>query len=752
MSKLTDKLKNTLIEYHAQGVALTPLNDKAPFGKKWQHTKPENFNLSTFTNYSSAGMIIPEWMVVIDVDNHGDNEGTKSLEKMSKDFGFNFLMNAGIAIKTASKGYHLYYKIPVGVRKKIANDLKKYPSVEFKGSGRQVVIPNSQLSDGRSYSYDILHNKGWNQIIEVPKDFFDAITTKSNRKSLPEESVKIIHNHPADIASFKGYLADHKEVLKGDRNNTAFIFAAEGKERSLSKEIILEHIIQSEKLSPCLDEEELKQVIKSAFNKPEIVMGLRSVVENFGGDFFLDDQLIPEPVRVFINDGARRLQCPADYIFAGLIVTISSLIAINCRVQVAQNDHEQVITPNLWGMIVGGQGIRKSTGVKKSTNLLAPLEEEALHIFQQEMDLYDLEKEEASKNGKKDKIFRKKPVLKRFTINDSTVEKISEILAESPNCKLLFRDEIIGFLDGLEKDKNKTDKAFFLEAWNGNSPYLVDRIQRGSMRVSNLCLSIIGTIQPTTLSNYFSKFFTGIVNDGFIQRFQILVYPDTSNRKIKIIDEIPNQAGLERVNSIIRKLSANDFLEGVDPERKSSGAYNFKFTQEAQKIYNQWFEDLMNLEIPKEEDWYLKEHLLKYSSLIPSLALIFHLINTAEEKVENRISLEALEMAINYSKYLKAHAKRIYAHCNRSKKSDPNIILLLLNKIKDGQLGKIFSIRDISRKEWSGLKDQKAVTNAVNTLEEEDYIVLEETKKSVSYRVNFALKNSLTDGTDSTDS
>lgn len=244
---MNKKLKEVLITYNKQALALTPLRDKKPFLQGWQHTKPEDFNIENFNKSESAGVIIPEWMLVIDVDVHKGKFGKESLEKMSKDFGFDFLNNAGIVVKTASGGYHLYYKIPAEIiGSEIINELKThYPSVEFKSIGRQVVIPGSRLSDGRSYSYDILRNKGWDKIIEAPLEFFKVITGKSKPKSLSENNFGKIHNHPADIISFQGYLANHEEVVEGDRNNTAFIFAAEGKERALSEETIFTCIVES---------------------------------------------------------------------------------------------------------------------------------------------------------------------------------------------------------------------------------------------------------------------------------------------------------------------------------------------------------------------------------------------------------------------------------------------------------------------------------------------------------------------------
>lgn len=84
----------------------------------------------------------------------------------------------------------------------------------------------------------------------------------------------------------------------------------------------------------------------------------------------------------------------------------------------------------------------------------------------------------------------KAPTLKRIVVNDTTTEKLGEILNENPNGVLQFRDELAGFLAQMEKEGRESDCAFYLESWVGSGRFRYDRIGRGTIDVAALCVSL----------------------------------------------------------------------------------------------------------------------------------------------------------------------------------------------------------------------------------------------------------------------
>jgi hypothetical protein len=60
-----------------------------------------------------------------------------------------------------------------------------------------------------------------------------------------------------------------------------------------------------------------------------------------------------------------------------------------------------------------------------------------------------------------------RPVCRRYEVNDSTIQKLGELLAENPNGLLLVRDELSGFLRELDREDRAGDRAKYLEMWDG---------------------------------------------------------------------------------------------------------------------------------------------------------------------------------------------------------------------------------------------------------------------------------------------
>jgi putative DNA primase/helicase len=123
----------------------------------------------------------------------------------------------------------------------------------------------------------------------------------------------------------------------------------------------------------------------------------------------------------------------------------------------------------------------------------------------------------------------KEPTHRRYLVNDTTVEALAEILQANPEGTCAYRDELIGLLKMLDKEGQEHSRAFYLEAWNGNDSYSSDRIGRGHVHIPQCCLSLLGGIQPGRLQSYIMEAVKGGAgDDGLIQRFQLLVWPDIS--------------------------------------------------------------------------------------------------------------------------------------------------------------------------------------------------------------------------------
>jgi Protein of unknown function (DUF3987) len=93
------------------------------------------------------------------------------------------------------------------------------------------------------------------------------------------------------------------------------------------------------------------------------------------------------------------------------------------------------------------------------------------------------------------------------------------------------------------------------------------------------------------------------------------------------------------------------------------GSPNFRFSDRAQELFYAWFNEL-TIKLRQEDDEIVIEHLGKYRSLMPSLALIFHLCDMADDQRDGQasgpVSEDATYKAILCCEYLEKQARRIY--------------------------------------------------------------------------------------------
>lgn len=468
-----------------------------------------------------------------------------------------------------------------------------------------------------------------------------------------------------------------------------------------------------------------------------------------------DEALLPDAIRAWVVDVAHRMQCAIEYAACAVIVMISSVIGSACAVRPKQNDNWAEV-PNLWGLVVGEPGDMKTPAVTSAFGPLRELVREAERDFEAEVSRHLIEETRRKhlanlmrtqhnkmKTGlpPEDEIDAlaklseepKRPIRRRYMTNDATIEKLGEICRDNPRGVLCYRDELAGLFMSFERAGHESDRHFFLEAWTGKHPYHVDRIGRGEVHVDRLCLSVFGTIQPEPLARYVhATQIDGGGNDGFVQRFQIAVFPD---RKpfATVIDERPDEGAYARATEVVAALAGADFTTwGASKENENEIPY-LRFERcKAYPLFVKWMTALRN-RIDNEESGMMREHLAKYLKLVPALALIFYLLKLADtrradvsarvrprtRRTTPAITKDCLELAINWAVLLEAHARRIYG---LGGDIQVQAARALARKIVTGDLIDGFNTREIGKKNWSGLADPDLIKAACDELELANWI------------------------------
>jgi hypothetical protein len=468
----------------------------------------------------------------------------------------------------------------------------------------------------------------------------------------------------------------------------------------------------------------------------------------------LDPAMLPEPLRGWIMDVSERMQIPPDFAAAGAVVVAGSLIGRKIAIHPKRHD-DWLVVPNLWGAVVGRPSLMKSPALTEVMKPLARLIAEAYEAYQDAMLAYETDimvaeatkaafkdelkkaAREAAKSGnrsKLDEIARRgqdaegpeEPVLRRYKTEDATVEKISEILLENPRGILVHRDELSGWLRNLDKQGREGDRAFYLESWNGTGSFDVDRIGRGSLHVPALCLSILGSIQPGPLSTYVYQATQGEKgDDGLLQRFQLLVWPDPSPTW-RNVDRWPDTETKNRAYEVFKRLDALDPQDFGVSREDDEGIPAVRFTQEAQEVFDRWRDELEGRLRTEELPSALESHLAKYRSLMPSLALIFHLIEFVDGMGEGgAVGLRPTLQAAAWCEYLETHAARLYSSAENPAMEGARA---LLERIRKGDVQDGDSTRSVYRKHWAKLSTPEEVSSACTVLEEFGWLRIEAVK------------------------
>lgn len=473
--------------------------------------------------------------------------------------------------------------------------------------------------------------------------------------------------------------------------------------------------------------------------------------------------LLPDSLAERCSDIAERMQCAPEFPAIGAMVALGSLIGREAGIHPKRRD-DWLVVPNLWGCVVGRPSVLKSPALQEAIAPLARLEVQAKEEHEQARREYDeqqimaglrldMAKSEAKKllrNGDgasaEDKLRAAKkaademgpPTLRRYRTNDATVEKLGELLAENPRGLLLFRDELSGWLAGLDKEGREAERSFFLEAFNGTGSFTYDRIGRGTVHIDACTVSLLGSTQPGKIGQYVRHALKGGAgDDGLMQRFQLMAWPDRGDWRH--VDRWPDNKAKARAFDVYK------YLADMNAEQIGAikGEYEhlpaLRFDDAGQDLFNEWYIDLMQRIRGDDVPAYLESHLAKYASLMPSLALIIHLAEYGTGPVPEY----AAKRAAAWCEYLESHAKRVYAP---GIMADELAARELGKRIKHGDIGPRFTLRELYRKGWGSLSTPEEARGAAQVLEEFDWLSMEQEtgpdggRPTTTYAVNPRIK------------
>lgn len=473
----------------------------------------------------------------------------------------------------------------------------------------------------------------------------------------------------------------------------------------------------------------------------------------------LDPALLPTPLRAWLEDCARRIGAPLDFFGAPAMALAGSLIGRQVGIHPKRYD-DWLVVANLWGALVGLPSTMKTPALREVMKALSELLAKADERYRADTLAYDvaLAQHEAQITAIKDLLKQSEktaanpatqpparadaqraidslkqqlamvksaaprpPVKRRYKTEDATVEKLAELLVDNPQGLLLHRDELMGWLRVLDDPAHGKDRAFYLEAWEGLQGHEIDRIGRGSLWVPAVCMAVLGGIQPGPLSAYVhAAMGTDEGNDGFLQRFQVLVWPDPAPMLGE--DSEPDVAARARAYAVFHALPtlAENVLHLIPPVAGGSSSADtiptLRFDVEGQATFDRWNAAQYTRLTQHDLHPAFEAHLIKYRSLMPSLALIYQIVTeVGAARPLVAVGRDAAEAAVRWCAYLETHARRLYG---ATIAPDVDGARALLRHIQAGDVHDGDTIRRLYLKHWRNADTPDKAHAALRVLEE----------------------------------
>lgn len=561
------------------------------------------------------------------------------------------------AEQQTGRGRQLVFRYPADCTIRNKTELGGRPGVDVRGDGGYVVVPPSRHVNGKTYAWQ------WSSdptdgaaLAELPATWLELLTAPSqSAPSDPEE---------------------HNSVLReGQRNDQLFKQACSMRGKGMSGEAIEAALLVDNKVrcrTPLSDPEVRKIAASAVRYKPSAppIAGPKTKQVQPWRPF--PTALLPEPLRTFVEQGARSLVCDAVLVALPALAVLAAAIGFTRKISLKRGRTGWSEPAVVWSCPISESGTQKTPAFNMVVGTVLELQRAALKDYQHELAVYEKALEQHEKvraqwrkckgdeDGPPEPPAR--PTAKRYMISDTTVEAAAPILEENPRGTLLARDELAGWFASFDryaggKGKVQGDAAQWESMFNAG-PIIVDRKtgDRRTIFVPHAAVSICGGIQPQTLRRALGQ---AHFESGLAQRCLFAMPPRLPKRWSDA--EIPEDVETAFA-SVIRALYGLNMsppeVEGGDPQPVLVPLMN-----EAQRLWVQFVNEHGRRQLDTTGD--LAAAFSKLEAYAARFALIFHFVRwaTDDPTLEDvgAVDCTSIRSGIELSGWFCYETERVYA-------------------------------------------------------------------------------------------
>ena len=317
-----------------------------------------------------------------------------------------------------------------------------------------------------------------------------------------------------------------------------------------------------------------------------------------------------------------------EYLGASILSAVSTAIG-NSRWLRAMDGYD--VKPILYLAIVAPPGASKSPAMKKAFYVIEKFDDSLYDSYALAKKEYDEQLSIFKKDKKSSGEEPTPPEYYQTLIKDSTIEMAVKILKHNKNGCAVYADELVGFLNRMNRYNENDEVQKWLEVWSGGT-MLLQRISRGEDRVKDPFCNIIGGIQPGVLESL-SK--SQNEHNGFYHRF-LFCYPEPQSK-----------AGWQKMSLPMHVEGRYEMFFAELLELRLDDRKIVYMSERAETLYKTWF-DARCVKYNTNEDHNVKGIIAKYQDYCLRLALIIEVMNNYHSL---SIGESSMEKAIRLTEY-----------------------------------------------------------------------------------------------------
>ena len=222
-------------------------------------------------------------------------------------------------------------------------------------------------------------------------------------------------------------------------------------------------------------------------------------------------EIFPEDLQFIIKQLEQFASFEPQVIASSILFVASTIIGNSKIIEVKEAWRD---TPNIWLAIVGKRGTMKSPAISYCLKPLMSDEKDYARHFEEALGAYyAIPKKERNDIDRPNR-------RQRFT-NDTTVEGLINAMEYNWNGIGIYKDELNGFFEEMNRYTSVGNLEFYLSAFNGGT-YIKNRASYDPKTVNDIYLSMIGSIQPEVLKSIAAT----QTNNGMIDRWLYVISND----------------------------------------------------------------------------------------------------------------------------------------------------------------------------------------------------------------------------------